>query len=119
MISNVARRSDASYLDKPASLVVGMGFATNSSLLPALVDPNGDGDGVLVLSDAFNHASIVEGVRGSRAKVRPFTHNDMNELDRILASATSRGRSNGQPWRKIIIVVEGIYSMEGQVCAHI
>ena len=43
----------ASYLGKPASLVVGMGFATNSSLLPALVDPNGDGDGVLVLSGNF------------------------------------------------------------------
>ena len=51
----------ASYLGKPASLVVGMGFATNSSLLPALVDPNGDGDGVLALSGNFCVSSVYLG----------------------------------------------------------
>ncbi len=63
-------------------------------------------------SDSLNHSSIVEGVRGSGAKVQPFAHNNMLHLEAILERATSRGQPNGAPWRKIIIMVEGIYSME-------
>jgi len=54
-----------------------MGFATNSTLIPVLVDANGNGNGVLIVSDTLNHSSIVEGVRGSGARVQPFEHNDM------------------------------------------
>ena len=46
-----------------------------------LVDPAGNGKGVLVLSDALNHSSIVEGVRGSGCKVQPLAHNDMEHLE--------------------------------------
>ena len=55
----------AAFVRKPAALTFGMGFATNSAVLPALAGP-----GTLVLSDALNHASIVAGVRGSGAKVK-------------------------------------------------
>ena len=105
----------AAFLDKPAALVVGMGFATNSTLIPVLVDPSGNGKGVLVLSDALNHSSIVEGVRGSGCKVQPFAHNDMEHLEAVLRHATEHGQPNGQSWRKIIIMIEGIYSMEGEL----
>ena len=47
------------------AITFGMGFATNSVVIPALV-----GKGCLVLSDSLNHASIVSGVRGSGAKVK-------------------------------------------------
>ena len=106
----------AKFLDKEAALVVGMGFATNSTLIPVLVDPSGNGKGVLVLSDALNHSSIVEGVRGSGCKVQPFAHNDMEHLEAVLRHATEHGQPNGQSWRKIIIMIEGIYSMEGEFC---
>lgn len=81
-----------------------------------LVDTNGNGKGVLIVSDTLNHSSIVEGVRGSGARVQPFVHNDMVQLEAVLQHATECGQPSGQPWRKIIIIVEGIYSMEGQFC---
>ena len=49
-----------------------MGFATNSTILPALFEAQAGGSGVLVLSDELNHRSIVEGVRLSGATVRAF-----------------------------------------------
>ena len=104
----------ASFLEKKAAIVIGMGFATNSFVIPVLVDPEGHGKGVLLISDALNHSSIVEGVRGSGAKVQPFAHNDMGHLEAVLKRATENGQPSGAPWRKIIILVEGIYSMEGQ-----
>ena len=55
----------AEFVGKPAALTFGMGFATNSIVIPALV-----GRGCLILSDALNHASIVAGARGSGAKVK-------------------------------------------------
>lgn len=58
----------AEFVGKPAALTFGMGFATNSIVIPALV-----GRGCLILSDALNHASIVAGARGSGAKVKVRT----------------------------------------------
>lgn len=55
----------AEFVGKPAALTFGMGFATNSIVIPALV-----GRGCLILSDALNHASIAAGARGSGAKVK-------------------------------------------------
>jgi len=55
----------AEFVGKECAITFGMGFATNSMVIPALV-----GRGCLVISDALNHASIVAGVRGSGAKVK-------------------------------------------------
>ncbi len=55
----------ATFVGKEAALTFGMGFATNSVVLPALC-----GKGGLIISDALNHASIVAGARGSGARVR-------------------------------------------------
>ena len=55
----------ADFVGKEDAITFGMGFATNSVGIPALV-----GKGCLILSDALNHASIVAGVRGSGAKVK-------------------------------------------------
>lgn len=55
----------AEFVGKESAVTFGMGFATNSLVIPALV-----GKGCLVISDALNHASIVAGVRGSGAKVK-------------------------------------------------
>ena len=55
----------AKFVQKEDAITFGMGFATNSVVIPALV-----GKGCLVISDSLNHASIVTGVRGSGAKVK-------------------------------------------------
>jgi serine palmitoyltransferase len=94
----------ARFVRKPACVVVPMGFTTNTLTLPVLVGP-----GCLVISDALNHSSIVEGVRRSGAKTRVFRHNDVQHLEELLIEA----RDEEPGWRKVLIVVEGIYSMEG------
>ena len=58
-------REVAAFVGCDDAITFGMGFATNSVVIPALV-----GKGCLVLSDSLNHASIVSGIRGSGAKVK-------------------------------------------------
>ncbi|CAG9113643.1 unnamed protein product [Plutella xylostella] len=98
-------RTTAEFFGVESAIVFGMGFATNSLALPGLL-----GEGDLVLSDENNHASLILGLRLSRVKVRVFKHNDMRHLERLARRAVAEGK-----WRKIVIVVEGIYSMEGSI----
>ncbi|XP_063371674.1 serine palmitoyltransferase 3-like [Cydia amplana] len=90
-----------------AAVVFGNGFLTNSLTLSALLGPDS-----LVLSDASNHTSLVLGMRLARVPVRVFRHNDMRHLEQLARQARAEGR-----WRKIVIVMEGIYSMEGSLAA--
>jgi len=100
----------ADFIGKDDSIVVGMGFATNSMIIPSIVDK-----GDLIISDALNHASIVVGARSSGAKIRVFEHNDAASLDATIREAIETGdERTGEPWRKILIVIEGMYSMEGE-----
>jgi len=100
----------AHFLGKEEALVLGMGFATNSTILPALFEAQTSGQGVLVISDELNHRSIVEGVRLSGAVVRAFAHNCMVSLESELKRAVEEGQpTTGCPWRKVFVVVEGIY----------
>lgn len=104
--------SIARFVGKPAAMVYGMGFATNSTTLPSLI-----GKGGLIISDALNHSSIVTGARASGAKVAVFTHNIPQHLEEVLREAIAEGQPRThRPWKKIIVVIEGIYSMEGELC---
>ncbi|KIY43821.1 PLP-dependent transferase [Fistulina hepatica ATCC 64428] len=101
----------ARFVGMEDSLISSMGFATNSTLIPALVNK-----GCLVISDELNHASIRWGVRSSGAQVRMFKHNDMNALEDLLREVISQGQPRThRPWKKILIIVEGLYSMEGDM----
>ncbi|GFH18625.1 aminotran_1_2 domain-containing protein, partial [Haematococcus lacustris] len=103
----------AEFIGTEAALTFGMGYATNSATIPALA-----GKGCLIISDALNHASIVAGARASGAKVKVFRHNDPQHLDAVLKDSIAQGQPRThRPWKKILIIVEGIYSMEGEVCA--
>ncbi len=103
----------AKFLGKEACLTYGMGFATNSATIPAMLDNR-----CLVLSDALNHASIVAGVRNSGAHVKVFQHNNAAHLELLLRKAIADGQPRThRPWKKILIIIEGIYSMEGEVAA--
>ncbi|KAL6576232.1 serine palmitoyltransferase component [Orobanche hederae] len=100
----------ADFVGKPAAIVFGMGYATNSAILPALIAKGG-----LIISDSLNHCSIVNGARGSESAIRVFQHNTPRHLEKVLREEIANGQPNN-PWKKIIVVVEGIYSMEGELC---
>jgi serine palmitoyltransferase len=101
----------ARFVGQEDSIIASMGFATNSGTLPALV-----GKGCLVVSDEFNHASIRVGLRLSGATLRTFKHNDVHHLERVLRESISQGQPRThRPWKKILVVVEGLYSMEGSL----
>ncbi|EDV21631.1 Serine palmitoyltransferase 2 [Trichoplax sp. H2] len=101
----------AEFVGKEAALAFGMGFAVNSTCIPALV-----GKGCMIISDELNHASIVTGARLSGAKVSVYRHNDMENLEKILRQAVISGQPRThRPWKKLLIIVEGIYSMEGSI----
>ena len=102
----------AAFLGKEDALVLNMGFNTNATTIPALV-----GRGDLLISDELNHTSIVNGARASGAAIRIFRHSDMENLEEILRETIIMGRPRTRrPWNKILVVVEGIYSMEGEYC---
>jgi serine palmitoyltransferase len=102
----------ARFLGKEDCLALNMGFNTNTTTIPALVS-RGD----LLISDELNHTSIVNGARGSGASIRIFKHNDTAHLEEILREAIIMGRPRTRrPWNKIMVIVEGIYSMEGEYC---
>jgi serine palmitoyltransferase len=102
----------AKFLKKEACVVHGMGFGTNLVTIPCLVRK-----GDLILSDSLNHASIVTGARSTGAVVAPFIHNDPADLERLIRKSIVDGQPRThQPWKRILIIVEGIYSMEGEIC---
>lgn len=101
----------AKFLGKEASIVFSMGFATNSTTLPALISRGG-----LIISDELNHSSLVFGARLTGARIRIFKHNDMKDLEKLLREVISQGQPRThRPWKKILVVVESLYSMEGNI----
>jgi len=89
-----------------------MGFSTNACTIPALATK-----GCLIISDSLNHSSLVAGCRSSGAKVKVFEHNDTEQLEKLVRKSIVEGQPRThRPWKKILIIVEGIYSMEGEIC---
>ncbi|ORZ36514.1 pyridoxal phosphate-dependent transferase [Catenaria anguillulae PL171] len=104
-------RTVARFLGTEDAMCISMGFATNSTAIPALVSK-----GCLILSDELNHSSLVFGARLSNATIRVFKHNDPESLESVLREAISQGQPRThRPWKKILVVVEGLYSMEGSI----
>lgn len=112
LLHKEAERRVAEFIGKEAAMIFGMGYATNSTTMPALC-----GKGDLIISDSLNHASLISGCRSSGASIRVFKHNDPKDLERVIRDAIVEGQPNiHRPWKKIMIVIEGIYSMEGEIC---
>ena len=101
----------ADFLHKEDCIVSPMGFTTNSTLIPLLVSK-----GDLVLSDALNHSSLIIGIKSSTEEIRIFKHNDMNDLKAKLEEVKQKGLKNGKQPNKILVIIEGLYSMEGEYC---
>ncbi|CAB3376398.1 Hypothetical predicted protein [Cloeon dipterum] len=101
----------AKFVGMEDAITFGMGFATNALNLPSIVSK-----GCLVVSDEKNHASLILGLRLSGATIDVFKHNNMESLRQVLHSAVIKGQPRShRPWKKILIVVEGVYSMEGSI----
>jgi serine palmitoyltransferase len=102
----------ARFVGKASAMVFSMGFVTNAAAFPALV-----GKGSLIISDELNHSSIRTGTRISGSIIQTFKHNDMRSLEKLLRESISQGQPRThRPWKKIIVAVEGLYSMEGTMC---
>jgi len=101
----------ARFLGVEDAIVFGMGFATNALNLPSLLSP-----GCLVVSDEKNHASIILGLKLSGATVRVYKHNNVKNMEKVIESAIVNGQpKSGAPWKKILIILEGVFSMEGSI----
>jgi 8-amino-7-oxononanoate synthase len=86
------------------SLAFTTGYQANVGCLGAIVGP-----GDTVVCDSGDHASILDGCKLSGAKLRPFRHNRMDKLERMLQRA-------GEDGGGVLVVVDGVFSMEGDVC---
>jgi 8-amino-7-oxononanoate synthase len=95
----------AKFVGKEAALVFSTGFQTNLGTISCLV---GKSDAVVI--DRQDHASIVDGCRLSYGKIHKFAHNDMQDLDRVLNNVRNNSTRGG-----ILIVADGIFSMEGDI----
>ena len=82
------------------ALVFNSGFQANTGVIPVLV-----GEGDVILSDALNHASIIDGCRLSRSKVVVYSHCNMDQLELALKQGPIGGRK--------LIVTESLFSMDG------
>lgn len=91
----------ADYLGKEAAIVFTTGYQANLGIISALT---GREDNVFI--DRTDHASIVDGSRLGFGRVLKFQHNDVSDLDRMLSNSNAKGK---------LIVVDGIYSMEGDI----
>lgn len=95
-------RELAEFVGKESALLYTTGFQVNLGVISTLVSR---GDYILV--DRLDHASIIDGARLAFGKVIKFKHNDMADLERVL-SGLEEGTNK-------LIVVDGIFSMEGDI----
>uniref|UniRef100_A0A914NP56 Aminotransferase class I/classII domain-containing protein n=1 Tax=Meloidogyne incognita TaxID=6306 RepID=A0A914NP56_MELIC len=103
----------AEFIGVESAICFGMGFATNSMNLTCLMDKDS-----LIISDQYNHASLILGSKISGATIKIFKHNNIKDLERVLRQSIIFGNSKkeGKPFSKIMVIIEGIYSMEGTIC---
>jgi 8-amino-7-oxononanoate synthase len=93
----------AAFFGTAAALAFSTGYMANAGVIPALVGPED-----AVVSDALVHASLIDGCKLARAAVHVFEHSDADSLDAVLRAATTAHR-------RVLVVLDGVYSMDGDV----
>jgi 8-amino-7-oxononanoate synthase len=96
-------RELADWMGSEDALVFTTGYLANVGAIGTLLDP-----GDTVVCDSGDHASILDAVALSRARVRPFRHNRLDKLESMLSRAESDGGG-------VLVVVDGLFSMEGDL----
>ncbi|CAH0488980.1 unnamed protein product [Peronospora farinosa] len=91
------------FFDAEACILFVGGWVANVTTIDSLVSK-----GDLILCDALNHDSCVNGQRLSGATILPFPHNDIKALERMLSKLRTK-------YRRVLIVIEGVYSMDGDI----
>src|ERR671920_1309540 len=97
-------RELAEWMGTEDAIVYTTGHQANVGCLSTILSP---ADTVIV--DSGDHASIMDGVAMARAKVRPFRHKRLDKLESMLDRAAGDGGG-------VLVVVDGVYSMEGDIC---
>jgi glycine C-acetyltransferase len=96
-------RKLAEFKHTEATLVLQSGFTANAAVIgPILADTD------LVISDELNHASIIDGIRLTKAARRVYAHNDPAALEQIL-------RETRGSYSKTLVVTDGVFSMDGDI----
>jgi 8-amino-7-oxononanoate synthase len=97
-------RELAEFMGTEDAIVYTTGHQANVGCLSAVLAP-----GDTVICDSADHASILDGCKLSGAKLRPFRHNRMDKLEKMLERAAGDGGG-------VLVVVDGVFSMEGDLC---
>jgi glycine C-acetyltransferase len=95
-------RKLADFKHTEAALVFQSGFTSNSGIIPVVVE-----EGDVILSDELNHASIIDGIRLTKAARNIWKHADMDSLEAALRES--------QRFRRRLVVTDGVFSMDGDV----
>src|ERR1700739_3284294 len=93
----------AAFKNVEACVVFQSGFAANAGTVSSIL-----GREDFIISDELNHASIIDGARRSRAKIKVFRHKDMAHAEELLKEVA------GEPGRKLLIT-DGVFSMDGDI----
>jgi 8-amino-7-oxononanoate synthase len=97
-------RELAEWMRAEDAIVFTTGYQANVGCIGTILGP-----GDTVVCDSGDHASILDGCRLSGAKLRPFRHNRMDKLEKMLQRAAEDGGG-------VLVIVDGVFSMEGDVC---
>jgi 8-amino-7-oxononanoate synthase len=97
-------RELAEWMGTDDAIVYTTGYQANVGCIGTILGPADT-----VICDSGDHASILDGCRLSGAKLRPFRHNRMDKLEKMLERAAGDGGG-------VLVVVDGVFSMEGDVC---
>jgi glycine C-acetyltransferase len=104
-------RELAEFKGTAATLTFQSGFSANTGVIPTIT-----GEQDLIVSDELNHASIIDGMRLSKAPRKVFRHADTAHLRAVLDEAVETGREGtGLPYRLILVVTDGVFSMDGDI----
>jgi glycine C-acetyltransferase len=95
----------ATFKQTEAVLTFQSGFTANTGVIPILAP-----EGATIVSDALNHASIIDGIRLTKAKRRIFPHADMDALRQALSEVRAE-----DPTSTVLVITDGVFSMDGDI----
>jgi glycine C-acetyltransferase len=97
----------ADFKNVEATLTFQSGFTCNTGAIPILAP-----EGAVIVSDALNHASIIDGIRLTKAERRVFPHADMDALRATLREVRA---APGGAQRVVLVITDGVFSMDGDI----